>query len=469
MIVKKRPIKLFAIFLSAMLAMTFVSREIYTKKLAVVTAKNVQHMRLVKNIKASGTLEATAVKSVYLPDGLTVEKITVSVGSSVSNGDELFKLDMAQLKEKASRLEDEINELITEEGLQCDDETPVFIEPDIPVKSVEVKPGDKVSEGDILFTLDCDKLLLLINDLETERNEDIINLTGSLAKENKELEEDNGLPNTEAEILELNIQKKQKKIDRYLGLYNNGGKVTAPCSGRVTKVKVKTGELTDQSAALLIGSDIKTSSAAADKKEQLKMLKDLIDQHGAVKSPADGIVTEQTLRAGEQTGSGAAVCIADENSPMIFSADISEEDAKNISVGDSADLSFHGGRIMIPGCRIASVTKSENVFRLNVPIENREINCGETGQLTISAVSEEASDCVPNSAVKGSTTDRCIYVLRIEDGFLGKEYHAERLSVNTGLSNESFTAIDDTGLSEEDKVICTDRELTDGQTVRVKE
>lgn len=469
MIVKTRPAKLFALFLSAMLAMTFISREAYTKKLAQVTVKNVQRMRLVKNIKASGTMEPTAVQSVFLPEGLTVEKITAQAGSSVSKGDELLRLDTAQLKEKANRLEREINELVTEEGLQSDDETPVFAEPDIPIKSVEVKAGDKVSEGDLLFTLDCDRLLLLINELEAERNEDILNLNGSLARENADPEESLGIPNTEAEVLELNIQKKQKKIDRYLRLYRNGGKVTAPCSGRVTKVKVTTGELTEQSAALLIGSGTKTSAAAADKKEQLKALKKLIKQDGAVKSPAEGTVTDQTLRAGEQTGSAAAVCIADGSSTMIFSADISEEDAKNISVGDSADLSFRGGRVTIPQCRIASVTRSESGFRVNVPIESCEISCGETGQLSLSAAAEEASDCVPNSAIKGNAADKCVYVLRSEEGFLGKEYHAERLSVSTRMSNESYTALDDTGLSEEDMVICTDRKLKDGQTVRIRE
>ena len=472
MMIKKLSSKLFALFLAAMLAMTFVSRVVYTKKLAVVTVKNLQHIRLTKNIKCSGTLEPTAVTPVFLPEGLTVEKITAAAGSSVVAGDELLRLDKAQLKDKAERLKREINESVADNGLYSKEETPIFTEEDIPIKSVSVKAGDKVSEGDELFMLDCERLLILINDLETERNEDIINRDGILAHASDDTEEgESGLPNTEADVLALSIAQKQAKIDRYLALYKSGGKVCAPCSGTVTKVEIKTGDLTQRSAALLIGGDIQPGAAVADKEQQLSDLLELIKQDGAVVSPADGQVTEQPLRAGSQTGDGAAVCIADETSPMIFSADITEEDARNIAVGDSAQLTFRGGRIVVNECCIASVTKSANGigFRLTVPLENSKVSSGETGQLTVSTAADEASDCVPNIAVKGSKTNRCIYVLRTEEGFLGKEYHAERLSVTTGLSNEGLTALDDTGLTEEDLIICTDKELTDGQTVRIRE
>ena len=472
MMIRKLSAKLFALFLAAMLVMTFVSREVYARKLAVVEVKNLQHMRLTKNIKCSGTLEPTAVRPVFLPEGLTVERITASAGSKVGAGDELLRLEKAQLKDKADRLKREINESVEEDGLCSKEETPVFTEPDIPVKSVSVKAGDKVNEGDELFALDSERLLRLINDLETERNEDIINRNGSLAKASLDAEEDGSdIPDTESEVLSLSIAHKQEKIDRYLKLYQNGGRVCAPCGGTVTRVEIKTGDLTQQSAALLIGSDIQPTAAVADKKQQLAAIMELIEQDGAVVSPADGHVMQQSLRAGGQTGDGAAVCIADETSPMIFSADVSEEDARNISVGDSAQISFRGGRVVVNDCRIASMTRSESGdgFRLTIPLENSQVSSGETGELTLSASAAEASDCVPNIAVKGGKNDKCIYVLRTEEGFLGEEYHAERLSVTTGLSNEGFTALDDTGLTEEDRVICTDRELKDGQTVRVRE
>ncbi|MBQ8966028.1 hypothetical protein [Ruminococcus sp.] len=460
--VKRKAVRYFGGFLAVMLVMTFVSRMVYTKNLAVVTAEKVRIGRLSKNIQCCGTAEATAVKTVSLPEGLTVEKLTAPAGSKVSVGEELLRLDMAKLRETAEKLAREIDDDIMNGGLGGSGEVPVFTESDMPVKSVKVKAGDKVSVGSELFTLNSDRLLMLINELEAVRNEDIIGRNGedSLSTDGETVQ---------AELFDLSISEKQKKIDRYLKIYNAGGKVCAESEGTVTAVNIKAGDLTGQTAAVVISGQAKTTGSTAAKQEQLDKLNDLMAQQGAVLSPAEGIVTKVSVQAGDVTGGGAAVCIADNTEPMVFNADLSGEDGRLLAVGDSASLSFRNGRINLTDNRIAAMTRSEDGqnYRLTLPLESDEIVSGEVGQLTAGAACSDICECVPNRAVKGSGREKYIYLLKKEEGFLGEEYHAERIDVETVMSNENSTALKNTGLTEEDMVICTDKELKDGQTVRV--
>ena len=139
----KRAVKFFAVFLVLMLIMTFVSRIVYTRSLPVVSVKSVKSERLTNVISCSGTVEPTSVKTVYLPEDLTVEMISAFEGKTVAEGDELLRLDLKKLEEKAQKLKTEINE----EKQNANDVgtgTSVFAEPDMPVKSVTVKKGDKV-------------------------------------------------------------------------------------------------------------------------------------------------------------------------------------------------------------------------------------------------------------------------------------------------------------------------------------
>ena len=163
---KKIAWKLFAGFLILMLIMTFVSRIIYTRRLPVVTVQGVKSQRLTSVLSCSGTVEPTAVKTVYLPEGLTVEMISAFAGKKVEAGDELLRLDMKKLEEKANRLEAEINEEKQTSSASEKNGTSVFAEPDMPVKSISVKPGDRVEKGDELFRIDTDRLCFYINELE---------------------------------------------------------------------------------------------------------------------------------------------------------------------------------------------------------------------------------------------------------------------------------------------------------------
>ena len=110
---------------------------------------------------------------------------------------------------------------------------------------------------------------------------------------------------------------------------------------------------------------------------------------------------------------------------------------------------------------------SGNGYRADVPVESADVVCGEIGQLRIRLTDEEPGICVPKSAVRGGEGSKFVYLLVSEEGFLGEEYHAERVTVNEQNSNDSFVSLS-SGVSEGEYVICSEKELTDGQAVRLR-
>lgn len=467
----KRAVKFFTGFLVLMLIMTFVSRIVYTRSLPVVSVKSVKSERLTNVISCSGTVEPTSVKTVYLPEDLTVEMISAFEGKTVAEGDELLRLDLKKLEEKAQKLKTEINEE-KQNAIDVGTGTSVFAEPDMPVKSVTVKKGDKVKKGDLLFTIDTDRLCYFINELETERNNEIINrdaCTAAIKKAEKEKQDDIvAQQKTQEAIYNSGIAQKQRKIDRYMRVLNNYGNITAPCGGVVTAIKIGSGDTTTSAAAMLIGKSEKVGSAVMEKKKLLEEYNALIKNGGSVASEIAGTVTAVNIAAGQLTTSAAAISISDDSAPVYFRADLTEDQARKIAAGDGAELMFRNGRVRL-NCTVESVTKlpTGQGYRAAVPIESDKVVCGDIGQLKVRITDEEEGVCVPRSAVRGAENKRYVYLLVTEDGFLGEEYHAERVSVTEQNSNDIYVSLS-SGLSEGAYVICSEKELTDGQTVRLR-
>ena len=275
---------------------------------------------------------------------------------------------------------------------------------------------------------------------------------------------------TQEAIYNSGIAQKQRRIDRYMRVLNSGGKITAPCGGVVTSVRISSGDSTTSSAAMLIGESETVGCALMEKERLLDEYRGLIKNGGNVTSEISGTVTSVDLSAGQLTSASPAVSISDDSAPRYFRADLTEEQAKKIAAGDGAELSFRNGRVRLRACMIESVTKLPNGqgYRADVQIESDEVVCGDIGQLKIRLTDEEEGICVPKAAVKGGDGHKYVYQLVTEEGFLGEEYHAEKVSVSEQNSNDLYVSLTPSILSEDSYVICTEKELTDGQTVRLR-
>lgn len=462
---KAKALKFFLLFLAAMIVLTFVSRGIYVYRLPRVSASNAENQSLSFTVNCSGILESSVkLPVVTLPD-LRIAEVCVKSGDTAEAGDKLLQFDTGYLEETIRKLEAEIgSEIESNPDLYTEArKIPVFTQPGLRISEVCVKRGASVNSGDILLRFDRTYLNEYICRLEAEMESDILTREDYYAAESY----------SAAEILTYSIDEKQRQLDKYLSISANGGAVYSDISGIITDVRAETGGLTDDAAVFLITDESEESCVSyyiKEKQRRLEEYRQLLAQGAAVFVKTDAEISEVLVSAGGFTNESAAFLIADMTDGLYFSANISEEDTKRISVGDMVTLSFRNGNIRLENCEIASIasTDTEGVYRLEIPLEKSELTVGEIGQLTVTAMSAERYICVPLEAVHTETGQSCVYIIEEKEGFLGTEYYVKKQNIRIAEQNERYAAVEDSGINESDSIVTyATKDLYDGDTVRM--
>jgi biotin carboxyl carrier protein len=461
--IKQRAIKYFLIFLAVMLILTFVSRMVYTEKMPRVSYTKIKNQSISHELEYSGTVEAVKNKPVFVPEGLRIAEFDAERGDSVIKNQLIMKLDLEYLHQKAAMLEKEITELLGSfSAYSYDGSTPVFTEAGLRVAEVCVKSGDSVSAGQRLLRLDSDYLSRHIDDLQNEINADISTREGYYENEDQH----------SAETISNHIDEKQREIDRYTEIYNNGCTLYSSTAGVVTGVFVKAGDITTEAAAVLISGDPNVSYELSEKQERLEALRRLDESHGCIYSPAGGVITAKNVSTGELTAENAAFIVSDISEGIVFRTNIEEDDIGYISVGDTFKLKFRNGRLNEDGCEVKRLFRNNegSGYTVELSLKSDELKAGEVGFLKGFVLSEEQYECIPLNAIDfgASETRGEIYVVEERDGFLGKEYTAKKYTVSVKEKNSADAGIESLGLPLDTKVILSSsKKLYDGQKIRL--
>ncbi|WP_294414152.1 biotin/lipoyl-binding protein [uncultured Ruminococcus sp.] len=460
---KQKALKYFIIFLLVMFVMTFISRMIYTNKLPRVTATQVSYQSLSHQVECSGTLEARKKTPVFVPEGIKIADKAVKNGDKVEKGDTLIRLDKNDLSEQIKKLENEIStDINSGSGVyNAGSKNPVFALSELRISEIPVKVGDHIESGQYVMKLDpsylYDKVCDLYNELESDRQ-----------SYNGYIEEGNY---SSADAMANSIEVKERKYNKYNALSANGGMIYSDFSGIVTDVLVKTGDITTDSAVIMVSGDAKPNYAFSEKESKLEKLRTLAEADGNIQSPIDGVVSDVTLNTGNLTTAEAVATVADVSGGLIFNAEVTENDTKFISVGDTVSVRFRNGKKRIDKCEITSIVKNESGEKYNVqiPVSDNELKVGEIGTLSTKVLSEEKYDCLPIDAVNNaSETNGFIYVIDESEGFLGKEYVLRKKKVNIKEKNDTMYGVDSLAEADDSKiVISSSKKLNDGQKVRL--
>lgn len=289
--------------------------------------------------------------------------------------------------------------------LETSKEFPVFALPDLRISEICVRRGDKVEEGDVLIRFDSEYLEGCIKSLENELETDRLT----------RLDYGNAQAWNSIKILDISMNSKKEKLEKYKKLLENKSELTSKTIGVITDVRVGSGDITGETAVLLI---------------------------------------------------------ADASADLHFSADISKEDAERISVGDLVNLKFRNGKVNMNNCEISAINAvdNEDFIRLEINMEPSELTIGEIGIMAITVLSEQKYDCIPIEAVHTSNDSMksYVYVLEESEGFLGTEYHAVKKDIEIADKNESYAAVENSGINCNDKIVSfSNKEIFDGDIVRI--
>ncbi len=316
----------------------------------------------------------------------------------------------------------------------------VIVSPEVEgtIDEVDVKEGDSVSAGDVLFTIKNDSLDTAVDDaaLQVEKDKNAVSAaqtalneanaassatSGTDAASGNQTSGTTSVAQAQANLssAQLTLQSDQSSYDKAVAMAAKRT-VTAPSAGSIIEMNAVSGQA--------VGTTTGTSSSAT------------------------------TLSSSEDF-----IKIAD-LSQLIVTVQVNEVDIPQVSVGQSATVSFSALPDLSCDATVRSIatvastntssTSDSGIVTYAVDLlissPDSRIKPGMTASVQIVSQQVPNAFCVPNSAIQTDSSDSS-YVMVVTGTDTNGQPVTERRAVTVTAQNSSTTAIED-GLSEGETV-----------------
>ncbi len=427
--------------MSAMLIMTYVSRMVYVSRMPQIRWMNPIASSIQKKLQVDGTVEAVNSQAVTGLDGLLVKKVCVASGDRMEPETVLYEVDVEDLMTQLSRLEAE--EQVWQGQVQAQrreaQEEIVRAQEDYDISVAEL--DRKIAEETALLEDMMEDLDTHLFRIPKEDASDEI----WIAWADERLRLDREIEAKKRAIEDTNFQKEKilKQADR-----------------SIEDAKQAQSEVTGAYAPSF--SAIGQVQAREDKIEAWKQL---AEDEGKVRAGQEGTVLEVMLQSGMRMGSEAVVRYADDESGLMFSTVITQEQKSMLHTGDSVRLRFPGSSEEVAET-VDFIMQENGGYTVKIYLEPGVARGRTEGVMEAASTSEIYDFVVPVKALHNEGGN-CVYVLEERNGILGTELSIRSLTVRLLDQNEDYAAIADDLLSGDMKIVTeSDRELENGAAVK---
>lgn len=213
--------------------------------------------------------------------------------------------------------------------------------------------------------------------------------------------------------------------------------------------------------------DMEASKKAIERKQaEVDKLRENADEL-EVKSSVSGTIASISASAGKSIGGEeqplATINVTDRG--FTVKIDVTNEQAKKVKVGDTAELvNFWGGDAVATLDQITNSQSSGNrtlVFTLT-----GDIQAGQNITLSIGQKSSNYDALIPLSGLREDSNGKFVYVLQSKNSPLGSRYIATRVTVQELARDDKSAAV--SGISQGDFIITTSNKPVEaGKQVRL--
>ncbi len=422
----------FCFFLLFMWLCTVISKSIYATKLPMVTVSSPEQKYIEHIVKAEGIVEAGNKNPVTVLGGLRVENLMVHEGDKVAEGDLLFTIDMEDLEEIISEKQTEIAKL----QLQID----------TILQNQEIADQKKALEEQRARE-DYDALARYQDTLVGRAAEEF-------AKAQEDIDEVDGAAD---EAMQDSLQS--AAYGEADAKWNRDNTIKE--AGR----KVEDILLPESEDATLQTYRLELDS----RNRELALYQKVADQGGQVSAGQSGMVTDLYIDAGGRIPDTAVMLLSDDTVPCQLKVNLTKEQKKYLDLNDPVTLKFEGNSKGIDGT-VDYLAESENApgsYEVIVNLPEGVGTPGLSGTLTHSEQGEKYACCIEPAALYKTDTRNYVYVLKEREGILGMEYYAEEINVKILDENENYVAVEGAIDGESQIILSATRELKNGDTVRI--
>ncbi len=220
------------------------------------------------------------------------------------------------------------------------------------------------------------------------------------------------------------------------------------------------------------GNLLEQQLTVRDCSERLTKFKKLRQKDGQVCCGQEGYLTKVLVRPGDRTPDSASMLFADASGGSLqFRAELTKEQAQLLTAGDTVQLQLQNGKLIDEACLVRTVRQSAGgAWEAVTDVSAQEAAPGERGVLEMTAAGGRYDCCVPLTALHTDGQQYYVLLIREVETILGKELSVVRKNVTVRDQNDSFAALADGAVgAEEQVVVYADKKLQSQDKVRLFE
>ena len=183
-----------------------------------------------------------------------------------------------------------------------------------------------------------------------------------------------------------------------------------------------------------------------------------------IESPVDGVITYLPINEGQHVNDKQLLIAIGLPDSLVVECEIPLSNTF-ITVGSLAVL--RNSSHVVEGI-VTQVIPLEHAKQVSISIESDNVTAGETFTIQFEERSNMSFTIVPNGAISRDSEGYFIRTVRRRRGMLGDEFYTQRLRVMIGDSDSHSTAIIHGLVFFEPIVVLSDRTITDGQSVNLR-
>ena len=466
---KKKLIGAAGMYFAVMLIFTILSRAADSVNVIQIQVKNPQNQMVTHEVTGTGKVEGSQEMAVFVQENLQVEQVLVHAGETVKKGDALMKLSGESISSAAKELENKIKTL---EGQVKDLESQKSVDNQkraseqswaensyaLAAQSGNVSVDNARAEVQIAQQ----RLDEFYREKEAKTSgDDLSGFTdgeeGFNDGETTVTQEDDSATET---ALQDDLRARQEALNEVIA----GRNQTLASAGKA----VSDASTPEASDSTLENVQRELENARADM-EKVTVLQ---STEGVISSPSDGVIKSLSVQTGDLTGQTAAVVLYSADGALRMTGTISKDDIKYVSAGADVKITDNNNND-ISGATVENITENneDNDIRdLSIIMPANSLSIGQSGDFSISKDAGPYSCCVPLSALYSEEGKVYVYVTDTENTVLGTAMVARKVEVTVQDKNQTTAALGEGSLSTDQAVIVqADRELKNGSRVRISE
>ncbi len=427
---KKRIIAGFFIFLGVMWLCTVISKSIYASKLPVVMVEGIEQKYVEHIVEVEGIVVAGDKNPVTALSGLRIEQLFVQVGDRVEEGDVLFTIDMEDLDAMIEEKQAAISKIqVQVDAILANEEL---------ARQRKALEEERAREDYNALARYEDTLVGRAAEDVNQAEKDVQSHAGS-DEELKDALQAAAYAEADAKWNRENTMKDaERKVEDIL--------------------------LPENEDASLETYQIEL----ADMRDDLALFQEVKNADGQITAAQGGLITDIYVSVGSRVPDSAVLLLANDSVPCQFKTMLSKEQKSYVGLNDKVSLKLDGSS-KETDVNVDYLAESETApgnYEVYINLPEGMGMPGLSGVMKHTETGEKHHCCISPAALHEEQTRTYVYVVKEREGILGMEYYVEEVNVKVIDKNENWVAVEGALDGESQVIVSSTIAVQNGDIVR---